>query len=117
MAVQLVRVVEAVVGAELPVEGLQVLLNKGEGHPASDDELDMVPEEGVEIVLAVKASVHDQLDFGVPEDVQFRRKSLDRLHVGDVPGHLAVVEGKPGAFCRRQGPGSISTWSFSLLLP
>ena len=92
MAVEPVRVVEVFIGAELPVKGLQVLLNKGEGHPARDDELDMLLEEGVDVVLAVKASVHDQLDFGVPEDVQFRQKKLDRLHVGDVSGQLAVVK-------------------------
>ena len=103
MAVEPVRVVEVVVGAELPVKGLQVLLNKGKGHPARDDELDMVPEEGVEIVLAVKASVHDQLDFGVPEDVQFRRKSLHRLDVGNVAGQLAVVKGETGCLAEDQG--------------
>ena len=103
MAVQLVRVVEAVVGAELFVQRLQVLLDKGKGHPARDDEFDMLLEEGVDVVLAVKASVHDQLDFGVPENVQLRKKSLHRLDVWNVSGQLAVVEGETRGLAEDQG--------------
>ena len=63
MAVEPVRVVEAVVGAELPVYGFQILPDEGQGHLPRDQELDMLPEEGVEVVLAVEPPVHDQLDL------------------------------------------------------
>lgn len=63
MAVELVGVVEAVVGAELPVYGFQGFPDEGQGHLPRYQELDVLPEEGVEIVLAVEPSVHDQLDL------------------------------------------------------
>jgi len=47
-------------------------------------------EGGGEVVPAGGPPVHDHLDLGAAEDILLRQKTFDRLHAGDVPGHLLL---------------------------
>ena len=54
-----------------------------------------MPVALVYVRLAEEAPVHDEFDLPISEDVQLLHKGVHRLHVGDVPRQLAVVEWQP----------------------
>ena len=60
------------------------------GCPAQ--ELQVFLMEGVDIVATVEATIHNELDLLIVQDIQFANELTNRFDVRYVPGKLPVIE-------------------------
>ena len=76
--------------------GVQFLLDIPQADFGAHEKLQAILEEFVDVDMAVKASIHDQLDLLVAENPELLQQLLHGGDIGDVPGKQPVVEGQVG---------------------
>ncbi len=83
-------------GTDILIDRLQMTPDELEGQAYSHQELDVLPEEAVDVGFREEALVHDELGLAKAEDVQVPEKVSHCHDIRDVPGQLAVVERQAG---------------------
>ena len=83
-----------------------ILLGKTQGSGRAAQKFQMRFEKCVHVIGAVIATIHDQLNLGITQNIQISQELANGLHVRNIARKLAVVEGQAGFFAKEEGPGS-----------
>src|SRR5664280_1353152 len=57
----------------------------------------------IDVVFAVKAAVHHQLNLLVVEKIHICQQVLDGFNIRNIPGKLSVIERKIGLLAKKKG--------------
>ena len=68
------------------------IFNISQHRPSPYDEFIVLPIQGVNVVPAVKAAVHDQLDLADAKGIKLTYQFINSLHIRYIAGELAVIE-------------------------
>jgi hypothetical protein len=62
----------------------------------------MFPVQAVDVISAVKAPVHNQINLVNIQEIKVCQHVLDSLYIGDITGQFAVVKRQIGLLPKKQ---------------